>query len=172
LVSENVAYDVTGFCYYLEDGIEERNTFSYNLAAHIHFIKSPAIGSSQMIPVVQEAVDLLLPADVAASGFYITNVNNYIIGNAASGGWAGYAFPILDKPIGLHKNVDYSPRKQVALTIDGNTGELNIVSNDALCCTFNFLAGRSHQIFYFCSPFNGPLVGLCCGVLFWRSLVL
>jgi hypothetical protein len=37
-VSENVAYDVTGFCYYLEDGVEEDNTLSYNLAAHIHFI--------------------------------------------------------------------------------------------------------------------------------------
>mmetsp|Transcript_4538 Transcript_4538/g.8387 ORF Transcript_4538/g.8387 Transcript_4538/m.8387 type:complete len:133 (+) Transcript_4538:2553-2951(+) len=40
-VSENVAYDVTGFCYYLEDGVEEDNTLSYNLAAHIHFIGSP-----------------------------------------------------------------------------------------------------------------------------------
>jgi len=40
-VSENVAYDVTGFCYYLEDGVEEYNTLSYNLAAHIHFIGSP-----------------------------------------------------------------------------------------------------------------------------------
>jgi hypothetical protein len=76
-----------------------------------------------MIPVVQEASDLLLPADIAASGFYITNVNNNITGNSASGGWAGYAFPILDKPIGLHKDVVYSPRKQLALNIDGNTGK-------------------------------------------------
>ena len=36
LVSENVAYDVSGYCYYLEDGVEEDNTLSFNLAAHIH----------------------------------------------------------------------------------------------------------------------------------------
>ena len=29
---------VTGHCYYLEDGVEEFNTLSYNLAAHIHFM--------------------------------------------------------------------------------------------------------------------------------------
>lgn len=71
-VSENVAYDVTGFCYYLEDGVEEDNTLSYNLAAHIHFIGSPAIGSGQNVDVVEESLDLTLPADIAASGFYIT----------------------------------------------------------------------------------------------------
>ena len=40
-VSNNVAYDVIGHCFYLEDGVEELNTISYNLAAHIHWMGDP-----------------------------------------------------------------------------------------------------------------------------------
>lgn len=89
-VTENVAYDVTGFCYYLEDGVEHDNTISYNLAAHIHTL-GPNIpsGWSQGLSDYDESAvagqELTLPADVTASGFYITNVHNNIIGNAASG---------------------------------------------------------------------------------------
>lgn len=122
LVSENVGYDITGYCYYLEDGVEENNTLSYNLAAHIHFIGNPAIGGPQQINVVKQSGNLILPADVTASGFYITNVRNVIRGNVASGGWAGFAFPALNTPLGPHRNLtNYSPRKLVALEIDGNT---------------------------------------------------
>ena len=84
-VEENVAYDVTGFCYYLEDGVEENNTLAFNLAAHIHSIGLPPTGWAQEIDEVYESDKLRLPADVSASGFYITNVHNRIIGNAASG---------------------------------------------------------------------------------------
>jgi hypothetical protein len=86
-VTENVAYDVTGYCYYLEDGVEENNTLSFNLAAHIHAIgpKPPnGMGSQEIDPIAQN-LRLTLPADVTASGFYVTNVRNNIIGNAASG---------------------------------------------------------------------------------------
>jgi G8 domain len=86
-VSENVAYDVTGYCYYLEDGVEENNTLSFNLAAHIHKIGPDPPGKSygQTLQDYKEGPNLTLPADVTASGFYITNVHNNIIGNAASG---------------------------------------------------------------------------------------
>jgi hypothetical protein len=86
LVTENVAYDVTGYCYYLEDGVEENNTLSFNLAAHVHAIgpKPPNSGDQDIDPIPQ-SIRLTLPADVTASGFYITNVGNNIIGNAASG---------------------------------------------------------------------------------------
>ena len=85
-VSENVAYDITGYCYYLEDGVEQDNTISYNLAAFIHSIgpDQPA-GYGQNTDVYQESDRLALPADVTASGFYITNLQNNIIGNTASG---------------------------------------------------------------------------------------
>jgi hypothetical protein len=85
-VTENVAYDVTGYCYYLEDGVERFNTLSYNLAAHIHTIGPDiATGSGHTTNLYDQSSSLLLPADVTASGFYITNVRNYIVGNAASG---------------------------------------------------------------------------------------
>jgi hypothetical protein len=35
----NVAFDVHGHCYYLEDGVEERNILEKNLAAYVHPIK-------------------------------------------------------------------------------------------------------------------------------------
>ena len=86
-ITENVAYDVTGYCYYLEDGVEENNTISFNLAAHIHSIgpEPPGLGGGQTLDTYVEGPTLTLPADVTASGFYITNVHNFIIGNAASG---------------------------------------------------------------------------------------
>ena len=86
-LSENVAYDVTGYCYYLEDGVEENNTISFNLAALIHSIgpEPPGEGGAQLLDFYDEGPTLTLPADVTASGFYITNVHNNIIGNAASG---------------------------------------------------------------------------------------
>jgi G8 domain len=86
MTTENVAYDIIGFCYYLEDGIEQFNTISFNLAAHVHMI-GPSIpwADGHRMPVYVQNENLTLPADVSASGFYITNVNNTIIGNAASG---------------------------------------------------------------------------------------
>lgn len=120
-VTENVAYDITGFCYYLEDGVEEDNTISFNLAAHIHYLGDAPWGNGQTTGLNYQSSDLLLPADVTASGYYITNVHNNIIGNAASGGWAGFAFPVLSKPIGMHKTVNMRPSSRTSLTIDGNT---------------------------------------------------
>ena len=86
-ITENVAYDVTGYCYYLEDGVEENNVISFNLAALIHAIgpEPPGEGGGQTLNLYDEGPTLTLPADVTASGFYITNVHNKIIGNAASG---------------------------------------------------------------------------------------
>jgi hypothetical protein len=37
-VLRNVAFDVSGFCYYLEEGVEENNEISHNLAAYVHTI--------------------------------------------------------------------------------------------------------------------------------------
>jgi G8 domain len=122
IVSENVAFDVSGYCYYLEDGIETRNTISFNLAAFIHMIgPEPPTGFGQTTKIYKQSSTLTLPADVTASGFYITNVDNNIIGNTASGGWAGYAFPNLDSPVGLSRNVNMRPSSGLGNTIDGNT---------------------------------------------------
>jgi hypothetical protein len=121
-VSENVAYDVSGYCYYLEDGVEHDNRIEYNLGAHIHIIgPEPPKGTTQSTPLYKQSSTLTLPADVTASAFYITNVQNFIVGNAASGGWAGFAFPNLPAPIGQSRGLNFRPSSVRELVIDGNT---------------------------------------------------
>jgi len=122
-VTENVAYDVSGFCYYLEDGVEEDNEISFNLAAHIHPVSNVIANGDggQTINPFSQSKDLILPADVTASGFYLTNLHNDIFGNAASGGWSGFAMPNLQSPIGAHRNVNMRPGNRLTKILDGNT---------------------------------------------------
>eukprot|EP00475_Leptophrys_vorax_P012438 TRINITY_DN1888_c0_g1_i1.p1 TRINITY_DN1888_c0_g1~~TRINITY_DN1888_c0_g1_i1.p1 ORF type:complete len:1154 (-),score=257.11 TRINITY_DN1888_c0_g1_i1:36-3497(-) len=129
LVSENVAFDAIGHCYYLEEGVEENNTFSYNLGAHIHFlgdnqnISQGTFGSfySQTLGILVENPKMILPADFSASPFYITNAMNFFLGNAASGGWAGYAFPNLPQGIKLSQSTKISPKNRPLGLFKGNT---------------------------------------------------
>ena len=55
-------------------------TLSYNLAAHIlvHSYPAIAIGEAQHVNYFVESLDLTLPADITASGFYITNLCNRV----------------------------------------------------------------------------------------------
>lgn len=90
-LSRNVGYDVIGHCWYLEDGVEERNLIEYNIGAHIHSIAvkppSNALSSGQFFPVdwPMNMANLQLPADITAAAFYITNAYNRFIGNAGVG---------------------------------------------------------------------------------------
>jgi hypothetical protein len=126
-VSNNVAFNVKGMCYYLEDGVEENNLFEYNLAAHVTPIYRPANGASgQRGEYFEESADLLIPADTSACGFYISNAMNSFVGNAASGGWCGFAFPNIPAPLGAFKNalpVDspYNPMHRPLMKFYGNT---------------------------------------------------
>lgn len=131
-VAENVGYDITGYCYYLEDGVEEDNTLSFNLGAHIHYLGQAPFGGGQQVtgcgsPGVdcsgldEQSKDRILPADSTASAFYITNIHNDIVGNVASGGWAGFAFPILPFPIGASYTDSFRPSSVTAKSLDGNT---------------------------------------------------
>ena len=127
-----MAYDVIGHCYYLEDGSEEDNTFEHNLGAHVHFL-SPTPNAlapygaeakyytQQFLADVQQTAVLTLPADVTASPFYITNPSNRFIGNAASGGWSGYAFPALPTPTEGSRAGGIVPKDRPLTKFDGNT---------------------------------------------------
>ncbi len=128
-VQRNVAFDVTGHCYYLEEGVEENNTIAFNLAAYVHVIYQAAITGQPMVNVYNETDFLRLPADVAASGFYITNGYNHIYGNAASGGWAGFAFPNLPKPIGFNQQAPVVPQHRPVIEFDSNTAHSSGFSN-------------------------------------------
>ena len=43
-LSRNIAFDVIGHCYYLEDGVEENNLIEYNLAAHVSDPRPAMVG--------------------------------------------------------------------------------------------------------------------------------
>jgi hypothetical protein len=86
------------------------------LAAHIHPIFRPADGGGgQGGETFLATPNLIVPADTSASGFYIPNAMNTFIGNAASGGWSGFAFPNTPFPLGAYKgslpaNSPYNPQ--------------------------------------------------------------
>ena len=85
-VTRNVAFDIYGHCYYIEDGVEvhlfiyafsliliyipqENNTLSFNLATNVHTIYSHGDCGGEDECVYTTIPDVLhLPADVAASG--------------------------------------------------------------------------------------------------------
>ncbi|KAF2078218.1 hypothetical protein CYY_000508 [Polysphondylium violaceum] len=121
LLSRNVGFDINGHCYYLEDGVEENNTISYNLGAYVHTIGPAATGYDQSGQMFYENPLLTQPADSSAGCFYFTNAYNKIIGNSASGGWAGFSFPNLAKPIGNFQTSTVVPQSRSTLVFEGNT---------------------------------------------------
>ena len=102
-VSDNVAFDVAGHCYYLEDGVEENNLIDHNLAAFVHVIGNAAAGPGQDGSTHYQSNSVKNPGDAAAAGFWIPNAMNTISNNAASGGWTGFSMPRLEKPVGMHR---------------------------------------------------------------------
>lgn len=74
-----------------------------------------------LTPIWQDDDRLALPADITASGFYITNAHNTFVGNAASGGFAGYSFPGLKAPIKDYAYVQLTPKTRPTIRFDGNT---------------------------------------------------
>ncbi|KAI8104351.1 hypothetical protein M9434_002909 [Picochlorum sp. BPE23] len=121
VVERNVAFDASGHCFYLEDGAEEENVFMSNLAAFVHPIGPPASGFSQDGMTFEERPGVSQPADAGAAGFYISNPNNIVIGNAASGGVSGFSFPVLSKAVGMSRNADISPATRPFALVTGNT---------------------------------------------------
>ena len=85
--------------------MEENNLLEYNLAAHIHPVFRGANGGyGQGGETFSASVDLIIPADTSAAGFYALNAMNSFVGNAVSGGWCGFAFPNAPGPMGDYKN--------------------------------------------------------------------
>ena len=118
----NVAFNVSANCYYLEDGSEMFNRIEHNLAVRVLVLGTPASGSAQGGEIFLEDPNVAIqPADHAAAGFYISNPHNYVVGNAASGGWAGFAFPIFPYAMRLSSDLVMNPSSYPVLEFDGNT---------------------------------------------------
>eukprot|EP00121_Abeoforma_whisleri_P005514 Awhi_evm2s5001 len=79
LIEDNVAYDIIGHTFYLEDGVEENNLFQHNLAAHVHFLAQPSgepVTGNQYIDDVTESDTLRNPADVSAAVYDYNNAHD------------------------------------------------------------------------------------------------
>lgn len=138
-ITKSTGYDVIGHCFFAsEDGVEENHSLTYNLAAHIHpmgpywqasegitqgtFSTGSQSFWSQYTATVTSNPKLVLADDISASPFYFTNAYSSIVGNAASGGWAGFAFPNLPAPKGFFRTVNnFVPKNRPTLLFQGNS---------------------------------------------------
>ena len=104
LVEHNVAYNVKGHAYFLEDGIETGNVIRYNLAI---FVRSSSS---------------LLNVDVTPAAFWITNPDNIVSHNAAAGGTTfGYWVRLSKHPGGPSFNSTICPRNVIVREFRNNT---------------------------------------------------
>ena len=83
LAFNNVAFDIMGHCFFLEDGIESGNIIDSNIAIGV------------------KASSSLLNTDLWAAAFWITNPNNTIVNNKAIGGsHNGFWYNLPKRPTG------------------------------------------------------------------------
>ena len=104
LVEKNVAYNILGHAYFLEDGIEEHNIIQDNLGIFIR-------GSSSLLNV-----------DITPATFWIVNPNNIVRRNAAAGGTHfGYWYRLPEHPTGPSETSSVCPRKLPLEEFSNNT---------------------------------------------------
>jgi len=95
----NVAYLAQGHCFFIEDGNERNNNFSYNLG-----INSFQLTDSNPVQ--------LLPSDNTPAVFWITNPQNNFVGNVAAGSDGfGYWYALPDYPTGPSYTTTITPIK-------------------------------------------------------------
>ncbi|KAI4891650.1 hypothetical protein NFI96_020589, partial [Prochilodus magdalenae] len=91
LVRDTVGYDALGHCFFLEDGIEQRNTFFHNLGLVTRpGTILPTDRNDTMCTEIKDRVQKgYVPSPAteckAVSTFWIANPNNNLINNAAAG---------------------------------------------------------------------------------------
>ena len=93
LIEKNVAYDILGHAYFLEDGIEEHNIIQDNLGIFVRASSS------------------LLNVDITPATFWVVNPNNIIRRNAAAGGTHfGFWYRLPQNPTGPSQTSTVCPR--------------------------------------------------------------
>jgi hypothetical protein len=91
LVRGNVAFDTIGHCYFIEDGSETGNLFEYNLGIETR---------------AAPAGENLLPSDTRPATFWITNPDNYLVGNVSAGSEGeGFWFALPEHPLALDSSL-------------------------------------------------------------------
>ncbi|XP_072025340.1 fibrocystin-L-like [Amphiura filiformis] len=104
LIEHNVAYNIMGHAYFLEDGIETNNIIQYNLAIFVRPSSS------------------LLNVDVTPAAFWITNPDNIVRHNAAAGcSHFGFWYNAPKNPGGLSFRNKVCPRNIPVLEFRNNS---------------------------------------------------
>ncbi len=99
VIENNVCHDIKGHAIFLEDAVERRTVVEGNLVLGVHAV---------------DPDDLLLHHEQAGfrggpSGFWITNPDNVLRGNAVADATVGFWYALPAQSIGLSKNVDIAP---------------------------------------------------------------
>ncbi|KXZ47885.1 hypothetical protein GPECTOR_32g498 [Gonium pectorale] len=109
IVQDNVAYNVMGHAFFLEDGIETGNIFENNLG------------------MSTRASSALLNTDTTPATFWITNPNNTYRNNVAAGSDAyGYWVRLLDNPEGPSYTTSVCPKFTPLGVIQNNVAHSNM----------------------------------------------
>ncbi|KXZ47884.1 hypothetical protein GPECTOR_32g497 [Gonium pectorale] len=109
LVQDNVAYNVMGHAFFLEDGIETGNIFEGNLGMYTRVSSA------------------LLNTDTTPATFWITNPNNTYRNNVAAGSDAyGYWVRLLDNPEGPSYTTSVCPKFTPLGVIQNNVAHSNM----------------------------------------------
>ena len=104
LIEKNVAYNILGHAYFLEDGIEQHNIIQDNLGVFVR-------GSSSLLNV-----------DITPATFWVVNPNNIIRNNAAAGGTHfGFWYRLPQNPTGPSQTSSVCPRHLPLEEFSGNT---------------------------------------------------
>jgi hypothetical protein len=114
-VENNVAFDTIGHSYFLEDGLETKNTFTGNLG-----ILTRAASPDKAI----------LPSDLTPATYWITNPDNTFRNNVAAGSeYYGFWFSFPKHPTGpsesKENNKNIWPRRTPLGTFTGNAAHSN-----------------------------------------------
>jgi cell migration-inducing and hyaluronan-binding protein len=111
-VANNVCYDHAGHGYFLEDGVEIRNTFSGNLG---------------LLTRIPPAGKRLLATDATPATFWMTNPDNTWRGNVAAGSEGyGFWFALPEHPTGLSTTTAVWPQYVPLREFSGNVAHSNM----------------------------------------------
>jgi hypothetical protein len=144
-IEGNVTYNTVGHCFFLEDGIEQRNEFVRNLAIQTKCHTSNACVPTNLAAAGesanfdnrqavrqngQQSKDVLLPSDNTVASFWITNPNNTYVDNVAAGSDSnGFWLSLPEHPNGAFEGTDVSkatwPRRMAFREFRNNVAHSN-----------------------------------------------
>ncbi|XP_053149995.1 cell surface hyaluronidase isoform X2 [Hemicordylus capensis] len=171
LVKDTIGYDTLGHCFFLEDGIEQRNTLFHNLGLVTKpGTLLPTDRNITVCPVMRDRVFgnyVPVPATdcMAVSTFWIAHPNNHLINNVAAGSqdagiWyvfhkvsTGESYGLFSEtkaelsPLGIFYNNKVHSNFKAGLFIDKGVKTTNASSEDPreYLCLDNSPRFRPHQ---------------------------